>query len=47
MLLEKNHNYFLKTSRKKGKKRTKESRERGKKRSKGKKKKTWLHLGQG
>jgi hypothetical protein len=38
----------LKTSRKKGKKRTKESRERGKKRSKGKKeKKTWLHVGQG
>lgn len=30
MLLEKNNNYFLKTSRKKGKKRTKESRERGK-----------------
>jgi hypothetical protein len=34
MSLEKNLNYFLKTSRKKCKKRTKESRERGKKRSK-------------
>jgi hypothetical protein len=43
MLLEKNHNYFLKTSRKKGKKRTKGSRER----EKGKKEKTWLHVGQG
>jgi hypothetical protein len=39
MLLEKNHNYFLKTCRKKGKKRTKESRERGRKEAKGRRRK--------